>query len=747
MDDGQPLHRVSTAEPSAPEREQLASHGTRVALLLALAVVTYVLFPASPAVDSPIFEVGSIATENVIAPFAFVVRKPVADITRERDELARGVKPIFVLAPAGLDSAEQQLRSLMDGIGGAADSAVASRSGVQAIQRVALLHGVPLSQAEGDYLSSPSRRRALSDAIRRVLARWLTTGVAASGAFDDVRGEILVRRGADERSALADTMVSFSAMLLRARQPQWHPDPGSPIGDALYVKLLSGVFHPTLLLDRAATELRRQELRATADSLRYRVREGERIVGDHDPVSKEQFDKLKALRAAMQSRAAGGQAIRRVAGAIIYNALVLAIFGIAIVLFRPQLYRSFRALSFFAIVFLVVLIVGAIPSHIAAGPGLSMVMPILVPVAFAAVVLSVLFDSRISMIAAMILAVLVGGQSFYRGTNALFLALVGGAAAALSVRDIRRRDQAYFTVPTIAVAYFIASIALGLILGWSATQIGETALAGGLNALVSVMLAMFLLPLAERYTHSTTALTLLEYSDLNRPLLRRLSLEAPGTYAHTIAMANLAESACNAIGADGLLARVGTYYHDIGKLTKPQYFVENQSKGRNPHDKLKPDTSAAIIRNHVREGLELADENKLPPVIRAFISEHHGTGSISYFLEKARERGDRTASVGQDFAYPGPIPQTEETAVCMLADGVEAAARVLGDPTPEKIREVVERIVRARMEAGQLRDAPLTLRQLDLVKEQFARVLIAMHHNRIDYPASSGGITSEMSAV
>ncbi|MDQ6886760.1 MAG: HDIG domain-containing protein [Gemmatimonadota bacterium] len=747
MGTGQPPQRTSSSEPASAGKEQLASHGTRIALLFALAVVTYILFPASPAVDSPIFEVGSIATENVIAPFAFEIRKPAAELARERDELGRGVKPIFVFAAGGLDSAQQQLRSLMDSIGGAADSAGATRVGVQPIQRAAALHGVKLGQAEAEYLSSPSRRRALSDAIRRVLTRWLVPGVAASGAFDEARGEILVRRGSDERSALADTMLSFSAMLVRARRPQWHPDPASPIGDALYVKLLSAVFHPTLVPDRAATELRRQELRSTADSLRYRVREGERIVGDHDPVSKEQFDKLKALREAMQARAAGGQAIRRVAGAIIYNALVLAIFGIAIVLFRPQLYRSFRALSFFAIVFLVVLIVGAIPSHIVAGPGLAMVEPVLVPVAFAAVVLSVLFDPRISMIAAMILAVLVGGQSVYRGTNALFLALVGGAAAALSVRDIRRRDQAYSTVPTIALAYLIASIALGLILGWSAAQIGETALAGGLNALVSVMLAMFLLPLAERYTHSTTPLTLLEYSDLNRPLLRRLSLEAPGTYAHTIAMANLAESACNAIGADGLLARVGTYYHDIGKLKKPQYFVENQPKGRNPHDKLKPTASAAIIRNHVREGLELADENKLPPVIRSFIAEHHGTGSISYFLEKARERGDRITPTGEDFAYPGPIPQTQETAICMLADGVEAAARVLGDPTPEKIHEVIERIVRARMEAGQLREAPLTLRQLDVVKEQFARVLIGMHHNRIDYPASGGGITSEMSAV
>jgi putative nucleotidyltransferase with HDIG domain len=189
------------------------------------------------------------------------------------------------------------------------------------------------------------------------------------------------------------------------------------------------------------------------------------------------------------------------------------------------------------------------------------------------------------------------------------------------------------------------------------------------------------------------------------------------------------------------LARVGALYHDIGKLKKPQYFAENQPNGRNPHDKLKPNTSAAIIRNHVLEGLELAEEHKLPRGVQAFILEHHGTAPITYFLEKAKER-DGVPTNSAEFAYPGPSPRSIETAIVMLADGVEAAARVLNDPTPQKIREVVDRIVRQRMDQGQLRDAPLTLAQLELVKEQFARVLTGMYHSRIDYPAASGGITA-----
>jgi putative nucleotidyltransferase with HDIG domain len=191
---------------------------------------------------------------------------------------------------------------------------------------------------------------------------------------------------------------------------------------------------------------------------------------------------------------------------------------------------------------------------------------------------------------------------------------------------------------------------------------------------------------------------------------------------------------------------VGAYYHDIGKIARPQYFVENQAKGRNPHDKLKPGTSAQIIRNHVREGLEMAEEHKLPRALRAFITEHHGTGSIAYFLEKAKAR-DEMKPDPTDFSYPGPLPQTAETAVVMLADGVEAATRVLAEPTAVKIREVVDHIVRQRIDQGQLRDAPLTLKQLDIIKETFVRVLSGMYHNRIDYPASSGGVTSEFASV
>lgn len=743
MGNRHPLDRTAGADAPRTRREQLLYHGARIGLLLALAVVTYVLFPNAPAVESPIFEVGSVATENVIAPFAFTVPKSESELATERDELARSAKPILDFRPAALDSAQRQLRVFMDSV---ADASERAERGKQApgAQRAAILKaaaalGIVLSPQEADYLAFAARRRAMEESIRRVFTRWLGSGIVAGATIEDLRGEVIVRRGTEERSVLVDSLLTFGSLLSRARALQ--PDPNSSVADQLYLKLLSAFFHPTITLDRVATEQRRQELRNSVDVNRYTVRAGEKIVGEHEVVGRAEFEKMRALHDAMQVRAHGQRAVGRVMGSIAYNALVLAIFGIAIVLFRPQLYSAFRSLALFAMVFLLVLVVAALAAH------WKPVHPELVPVALAAIILSVLFDPRISMIGAMILAVLVGGQSVYRGTNALFMSLVGGAAAALSVRVILRRDQSYHYVITIGLAYLFATLAIGLTLGWRASAIAASAGLGVANAIVSVVFAMFLIPLAERFTGITTHLTLIEYSDLNRPLLRRLSLEAPGTYAHTVAMANLVEAACTAIGANGLLARVGTYYHDIGKLKKPQYFVENQVGGRNPHDKLKPGTSAAIIRNHVREGLELAAEYHVPPAVAAFIPEHHGTSPIAYFLEKAKERDGAAPPNTAEFAYPGPIPQSAETAVCMLADGIEAAVRVLQDPTPQKIREVIDLIVRQRMEQGQLRDAPLTLRQLDIVKEQFARILIGMYHSRIDYPASSGGVTSEFASV
>lgn len=716
----------------------VAFHAIRLTLGAALAVLTFALFPASPAIDLPVYEVGSVAADNVIAPFAFRVLKTPPELRSEQDAAQRAVEPVFRYVPAALDSSRQALSAFASAIEAAAHGAPLSAAA--AVQRASQGWGVPLSSGQAAYLATDARRNALVQAISRVFERWLSAGVASGGALDSVRGEVVVRVGSDERRMPSDSITTFSMLMSRARLV--HPDPTSATGDSLYTRLIATFFHPTIVPDNATTEMRRQEALRSVSVAKYDVLAGEKIIGANEVVGREQNEKLRALRDASDQYRGSPRSGRRIVGSVLFDFVLIALIGLTLLIFRPAVYANLRWIVTVAVCAALVVAGGAVIAQ------LHPVRPELVPVALAAVVLSALFDRRVSIVTATVLATLVAGQSVYRGTNALFINLVGGVVAGFAVGEIRRRNQAYRWIVAIGAAYVVTAVAIGLTLDLPSRVILASAGFGVLNAVACVLIGVTLLPMAEAFTGIETDLTLLEWSDLNRPLMQRLSLEAPGTYAHTIAIANLAEAACRAIGANALLARVGAYYHDIGKLAKPQYFVENQAKGRNPHDALQAGASARIIRDHVQQGLELAGQYKLPRALRAFITEHHGTGTISYFLDKARreEKSDAAPDAGE-FVYPGPRPASAETAVVMLADGIEAATRVLAEPTPDRIREVVDHIVRQRVDDGQLADAPLTLRQLETVKDVFVRVLTGMYHNRIDYPAAAGGVSSEFASA
>jgi putative nucleotidyltransferase with HDIG domain len=382
-------------------------------------------------------------------------------------------------------------------------------------------------------------------------------------------------------------------------------------------------------------------------------------------------------------------------------------------------------MSFFTGLFILVIALSALLQHTFP------MRPELVPVCFAAVLITVLYNGRLSTYAVVTLALVIGLQSELRTGQALFFGLAGGIAGALGVRAVRHRRQAFSTILTVALVLALASLAQGLREGWSSAEIGLSAAAGAVLALGSVSVAMALLPLAETITGRTTDLTLLELSDPSQPLLRRLASEAPGTWAHSLAVASLSEAAADAIGADGLLARVGCYYHDIGKLTHPEWFVENQLGGPNPHERLAPEASAHMIREHVAAGLALARENRLPLALQAFIAEHHGTSRLEYFYDQA---GGGTGPADERFRYPGPRPSTSETAVAMLADAAEATARALDHTEPDRLRAAIDRVITSRVNSGELRDAPLTLRDLDRIGDTFARLLAGMYHGRVRYP-------------
>jgi putative nucleotidyltransferase with HDIG domain len=254
-----------------------------------------------------------------------------------------------------------------------------------------------------------------------------------------------------------------------------------------------------------------------------------------------------------------------------------------------------------------------------------------------------------------------------------------------------------------------------------------------LNGVVSSIIVLGLLPIFEYIFKVVTTISLLELSDFTRPLIRRLILEAPGTYQHSLVVANLSEVAAEAIGANSLLARVGAYYHDIGKLVKPNYFIENQSAYCDAHKDLKPSMSKLIIINHVKEGMELAHKHHLNPRIIDFIAQHHGRSLVYYFYQRAKEI-EPEAEHEEEYRYPGPKPQSKEIAIVSLADPVEALSRLLEEPSPSRIEEMVREIVRKKFMTGELDESSLTLKELEKITQSFIRMLNALFHTRINYP-------------
>jgi len=713
-----------------PTRDQVRYHAARWVWVPALALVVHVAFPSSSADVAPLLEPGAQADQEIVAPFNFVVNKSEDELQRESEELAASAKPIYEFRQHTYDSAATTMAAFFTAVDAAVDQ------GPQAVIRAAGDFGVPVTLQEAAYVSKGGKRRALQQSLVRVFDRTLAQGVTGPGVLQvEQSRELIVRRGSTESSVQRDQVLNFAQYLNRAKQ--LHPDAGSSVGDVLYLKLVRQFFRPTLIFKQLETERRRNELRGSVDPSKYIVRAGDRIVAPGEVVTNEAHERLLALHQELLRRgAATTYSIRGVIGPLLRDSLILSIFWVLLLFYRRETYRDQRQVALIGGLFAVLLAQAGFVARFYP------VHPEIIFMPFLAMMMTVLFNGRVSMIAAMILAVVAGQQPVFHDVPATFLCVVGGVTAALSVKTLRSRSNFYAPVLIIVAGYLTGALALGLASGWPIEEIGLRGLWGALNGLVSAGLTFFLLPVAESVTHITTDLTLLELSDPSRPLLRRLSLEAPGTYAHSVAMANLVEAACNRIGANGLLGRVGCYYHDIGKVRNPLYFVENQIPGNNPHDRLKPLQSAQIIKAHVTDGLALAAEAHLPDAVAAFIPEHHGTTEITYFLDKAKKVDGGQIRDPNDFVYPGPKPRSMETAISMIADSVEAALRVLEDLTPQKISEAIDHIVRTKVNAGQLDEAPLTLQQIEQVKAAFMVVLGGMYHNRIDYPESSGGISA-----
>lgn len=493
------------------------------------------------------------------------------------------------------------------------------------------------------------------------------------------------------------------------------------------------ITQPTLIEDTDATERLRQAARATVRVEVYYYKAEQKIVGPGDIVDEKIMRVLQGYGLVENRspwRAVGGIAII-VAACILSTALYTY-------QYRRNMAEITKKLYLIGLVVTLVLLIGkaAVALNLG-GAEYNSLVGILIPVAWATMTIAILVDAQMAFLISVILAVFVGVlvdpiMTTTYGTQVGLVAFFGGIVGVHSVSQLSQRsDLARAGLYIAAVNVFMVG-GIALISGMGLAAWLVSLLLAIVNGLASSVLAVGTLHWFESGFHITSAVRLLEISNPNRPLLKRLLMEAPGTYHHSIMVGNLAEAAAEAVQANAILVRVGALYHDIGKLKRPYFFIENQFAQENPHDKIAPTLSALIITSHIKDGLEMAKEHKLPQSIQDIIAQHHGDGIVSFFYHKAVE--DNLDVPEEAFHYEGPKPQSKEAALVLLADSVEAAVRAMKQPTPGRIEGLVRKIIKDKLYDDQLNQCDLTFQDLDKIATAFVRVLSGIFHSRVEYP-------------
>ncbi|HEX8638738.1 MAG TPA: HDIG domain-containing protein, partial [Pyrinomonadaceae bacterium] len=512
--------------------------------------------------------------------------------------------------------------------------------------------------------------------------------------------------------------------------------------DAFY-RALAPLIQPSVVYDSAATESARASIAASVQPVGISLKRGQTIVREGDTVTSHNLSQISAIR----NYSSSTRRVNRFFGLLI---LITALFWAAWKFIQhrgivPRLALSEeKTFALFGFIVLAQTTLMAIFFRLAEFTAVQNVKAPLndptlwafaIPFAFGSLLMTLLADRRTAIFTGLFTSLLAGLLA-PRGLEFTIYSTIASSVAVYGIGRYRSRQTV--TIAGVLVGLSSAVIAIALIAYTQQPFILNTvmlAVACGLGSgIVTAAVTAVFLPICENFFGILTDVKLLELSNADLPVLGQLALRAPGTNQHSHAVGQLAEEACRVVGGNGLLARIGALYHDIGKTAAPEHFVENQH-GKNPHDRLRPAQSAKIIISHVTYGVKLAREMKLPPRVIDFISQHHGTRTLHYFLKKAQSDAREEADIDEnDYRYPGPKPQFKEAAIMMIADSCEAAARSLEEPTPENIRFIVTKIIDAILSDDQLDECDLTLRELTQIRESMIKSLIAIYHSRVDYP-------------
>lgn len=478
------------------------------------------------------------------------------------------------------------------------------------------------------------------------------------------------------------------------------------------------VLKPNMVLDEVATENERERAAENVEPVIYK--KGQYVVQAGQPITEQQYLMIQSLGLLKDEKIS--LPISLGLGVIVL--LIEIVIILYFIAFESMVIDNPSRLLMMSFIIWMVLGLALATSQL---------NQYLIPTALGAMLLTILMGPTIAAIINVALSILFGIMFDYH-FNIMLMTILGGIVAIYVCNRAKHRNGLVWAGLAVSCINFASIFGLELISsgGWLSSL--NTSLWGIGSGLLSGIFLVGTLPIWENLFGVVTPIKLVELANPNHPILKRLLMEAPGTYHHSIIVANLAENAADAIGADGLLARVGAYYHDIGKLKRPFYFRENQIAMANPHDKLNPTLSTHIILSHAKDGVELARKHKIPKVLQDFIMQHHGTTAVAYFYHKAKEQDkDGRVSV-EDFRYVGPKPKKREIAIVMMADTVEAAVRSMSDPTPGKVEGLIRKLVKSKLDDGQLDDCHLTLKDLNTIANSFTGVMTGVFHERIEYP-------------
>lgn len=710
-------------------------------ILGSFVVIVALMFPQGLSVESD-YPVGMIWAEtDLYAPFAFPIYKDEREYQRERELAANKVFKVFEENQAVADENIDSLQRFFDVLQRIIDRRKEDESEIKAMLEK---FPIPFRETEWNALwllrnaecqrSGKLPKYSFEKLRRDVLL--VVNGLYLQGIVDVRKSQfrddelIAKRKKTNEQIVPLKKFLDKYELGKAVQQTFVSGYKGENDTVSLALKIALTFLSPNVIYQKEQTEREIQYAEDLVPRTIGAISESERIIAKRERITPEIKLKLDSMRKAKEERGAGINAYVTFFGKSLRIFAIMWMIAMYVFLFRKKIYHDNAKLLLISLLFLFTSFIAFLTVQVTG----DLPLRYLIVLPAVSMILTIIFDSRVAFYSTVVLSLLVAG---IRGNDysIALSSLVAGAFAIYTVRDIKKRTQIFRSIIYVFLGYAITIIALGLERYESLEILGNQLLVASINAILSPIITYGLLIFMERIFKISTELTLVDLSDLNHPLLKDLLHKAPGSFHHSVSVSTLAESAAESIGANGTLARVGGLYHDIGKMMNSELFVENQLGTENKHRIMSPRKSARVIAAHIEDGVKLAKEQNLPRNVIDFILMHHGTNHIGFFYEKAVRQKKNKGEVNEnDFRYPGPKPSSKETAIVMLADGVEASTRAIIEPTPEKIEANVDSLIKLRLLEGELDECNLNLRDLNRIKESFVKILIGIHHSRLQYP-------------